>query len=121
MCIKNLSYIVSKAVVCFSTSHFKGRLFADAVVCIATNHLRRKIFFLIAVLFSTTSLYAQRWISDTSSPDAFDISSSPVYADAADFILVHRAVNFLRKDIETVTGKKPELTAKLPAFAKVLL
>ncbi|MES1216233.1 MAG: glycosyl hydrolase 115 family protein [Bacteroidota bacterium] len=82
---------------------------------------RKNLFFVAAILYFNSSIYAQQWISDKPSANAFAISSATVYTDPADFILVQRAAGFLQHDMEMLTGKKPELISSILSAAKTII
>ncbi len=84
--------------------------------------------FFVSVIFSiliSPNLFAQSFITEKNEAGAFAIVSSSqttsIYVDENDDWFAHKTTLLLQKDIEMVTGKKPELITSLPASAKNII
>ena len=72
------------------------------------KQLRLQILFFIIPLCITVQ--AQQIVFDKPLVNSFSIIDAAIYVDANDIALVKKSAQFLQQDIETVTGKKLQLT-----------
>jgi hypothetical protein len=88
--------------------------------------MRKKLLLLSAFLFFTIPLlFAQNIITEKKIAGSFPIVSSlglpVIYTDDQDFVLAQKAGEFLRSDVERVTGKKLSLVHSLSSSANHII
>ncbi len=75
---------------------------------------------LISFLF-ISNIYSQKFINEKREAGSFPLVSgltaTLIYTDETDHLLVEKAATLFQKDIEMVTGKKPEIVHTNPASA----
>jgi hypothetical protein len=86
----------------------------------------KKRFSLSAVcLFIMANLLAQSFVTSQKVAGSFILGDAEgpsfLHVNATDFIVVQKAVSLLQKDIEAVTGKKPQIVHELPSNAKYVV
>ncbi len=86
--------------------------------------MKIKCFLLSCACLLLGQLHAQA-VSDKKSPASFAIVNAieaiPIVVDEQDYWLVQKAASFLQTDIESVTGKQPEITHKPSAKNLILI
>lgn len=84
--------------------------------------MKIKCFLLLCAWLLLAQLHAQSVITDKKGANSFAIVSNtetiPILVDEQDHWLVQKAASFLQTDIESVTGKKPEIITKIPPGVK---
>jgi len=77
---------------------------------------------LVVILTTGTAVYAQNIITTKKAEGAFPIvagkSVTPLEVSNHDYFLVHKASELFRHDVQSVTGKSPEIDHGLPESAK---
>jgi hypothetical protein len=82
-----------------------------------------KIVFLFCI-FISQNLFAQNFVADKNEKGNFPIvgsTATSIYTDKNDDWLIQKAASLFQKDVEMVTGKKPEISTASPSGAKDII
>ena len=83
-----------------------------------------KIVFLFCIIFISQNLFAQNFIADKNEKGSFPIvgnTATSIYTDKNDDWLIQKAASLFQKDVEMITGKKPEISNASPLQAKDII
>jgi hypothetical protein len=83
-----------------------------------------KIFFLFCIIFISQNLFAQNFIANKNEKGSFPIvgnTATSIYTDKNDDWLIQKAASLFQKDVEMVTGKKPEILTASPLQNKDII
>lgn len=87
--------------------------------------MNKKTLFAFFLLACGMNAFSQSIVSGQKMAGSFTLADNQgpsfLYVDATDYILVQKAAELFQQDLESVTGKRPEIVHAIPANAKNLV
>ncbi len=87
--------------------------------------MKERIFGLVIAVALSSSLYAQSSVTTKANAGNFPVvtalQTTSIYVDSNDDWLVHKAASLLQKDIEMVTGKRPDVVSSISSAKNIII